>query len=162
MSRIHDMDTTSNLMLMHLLDQPGVWSAWMAHAVQEAHEHSNGVCARDAKRVLGRQDYTFLSWVRNWVWERPFEVEIDGVVETWHWRLYVSKRGHTIEFENKGECHYNPSPRLTAAVRAGTQHFLDTWAKAAGWSDNWLETSPWLVDWTSKPSSETPNSGDAS
>lgn len=57
-----------------------------------------------AKRVLGRQDYCWDSWCRNWVWERPVKVELlDGTVEPYRWRLYASKRGLKVEIEVKNE-----------------------------------------------------------
>lgn len=41
-----------------------------------------------AKLALGRQDYTWVGYERNWVWERK------------QWRLFVSnKRGLSLEFK---------------------------------------------------------------
>lgn len=52
------------------------------------------------------QDYCWTGNVRHWVWERFFEVDLGGRIETWWWRLLATTMGYTLEVEDKLE-RYN-------------------------------------------------------
>lgn len=136
--RITDFNSLTMVSLMGLLPDgkslPGRYSLWMHRACREAFEQDIHV-VKHAKMTLGPQDYCYMSWHRNWVWVRPYDVDFGGGrVETWRWRLFVSSRGHSLEIEDKS-CIFN-DPRLVFAADQGLDHFIKTWTEAAGWEND--------------------------
>ena len=107
---------------------PGAdYTAWMRRACGDAFECSL-TNIRHTQLVLGRQDFCTVGLsYRNWVWVRPFEVTVDEQVEVWHWRLFVSKRGHSLEIEAKD------SKLPEAIALAGLADFIKTWTTEAKW-----------------------------
>jgi len=101
------------------------YSDWMRRA------HQRGDTAvQTAKRVLGPQDYCWLGSRRNWIWEREFTAILRlGRAEPWHWRLFASTRGFTLEIEDKYGRPNGDSIRL--AGFAGLKHFIKTWEESA-------------------------------
>jgi len=84
------------------------------------------------KRVLGRQDYCWIgAWAhRNWVWERPFTVELSpSRVETVRWLLLASTRGLSVEVENNEE--WTDEQRRVVA-HAALDDLLATWGSRDG------------------------------
>lgn len=135
--RITDFDSQPVINLMGRV--PGLqgfgdqYSAWMRRACQDAFERKVHM-VKDAKWVLGPQDYCFQSSVRNWVWVRSFTVDFGkGRFEIWRWRLFVSKRGHSLEFEDRDKDPWGSD--IVVAGQQGLDHFIKTWAEAAGWED---------------------------
>lgn len=126
MSRIDAMQTTPVGNLTH--DDKAAWeryAAWMVHAYRH---RTSGVVA--AKRVLGRQDFCWTGNYRCYIWERPFEVGSGEQAETWHWRLFASKRGLVLEIEDKYRCPDGESIKKAGAV--GLDHFIKTWEATDG------------------------------
>jgi len=78
-----------------------------------------------AKRVMGKQDFCWTGSVRNWIWEREFPVNFGGQVETWKWRLFVSKRGMVLEIEDKHQRPWGESIKI--AAKQALNHFLTAW-----------------------------------
>lgn len=120
--RVYQMTTTPVVNLIQtdrtLMDR---YSDWLLHARGEGE-----TSVQTAKRVLGRQDFCWTGSYRFWVWDREFTVDLgDGRQETWHWRLFASKRGMVLEIEDKFRRPYGESAHKAAVV--GFEHFLQTW-----------------------------------
>lgn len=77
--------------------------------------------AKQAKKVLGKQDYCWRGSVQNWVWERKFTSEGE---EFW-WRLFASKRGFTLEMETTSLQFTDP--RMRQIARDCLEQFLENW-----------------------------------
>lgn len=97
-SKVYAMDTTPIINLLQ--GDKAAWElyllGWMTEEGISAFRNSASPM-QHAKAVLGRQDYCWTGSNRNWIWERPFVV--DG--EVWHWRLFASIAGWTLEIEVK-------------------------------------------------------------
>jgi|APSaa5957512622_1039677.scaffolds.fasta_scaffold05605_3 hypothetical protein len=128
MSRADTMQTQPvvNYIQGHALrDVQQRYSGWMHACGFRGHRLGEG-SVKTAKRVLGKQDFCWTGYTRSWVWERPFTVTLeDGRVETWHWRLFASKRGKVLEVQDKYERPWGESIK-TAAV-AAVDDFLRVW-----------------------------------
>jgi len=80
------------------------------------------------QRVLGRQDFCWTGNVRHWIWVRSFQVDFGGGrVETWHWRLFASRRGLTLEVEDKYRRPFGDAIRK-AGVQA-LDDFIKVWGE---------------------------------
>lgn len=97
------------------------YSMWLNDATNILKEPTR----ETAKRVLGRQDYCWQGSYRNWIWERPVDVNLsDGRVITRHWRLFASYRGFTLEIEDGGRPWGETMREVVPVV---WQSFLETW-----------------------------------
>ena len=121
MSRINAMHTTP---VLHIIQHDqATWEryiAWMSHAYRHA---ERGIAA--ATRVLGKQDFCWTCDYRYYIWERPFDVDLQDRTETWHWRLFASRRGLALEIEDKYGRPYGEG--IKKAGFAGLDHFFKTW-----------------------------------
>jgi len=126
MSKIDAMTTVAAM--NHLSpEELGQYANWM----RDSHYPPDETAPACGKRVLGRQDYCWAgAYRRNWIWERPFEVDLgDGQIETWHWRLFASARGFTLEIEDKHNLPFGKEVRHATSV--GFADFLAVWASKA-------------------------------
>lgn len=122
--RIDAFKTAATMNYHDTHEEREAWSNWMRNAYYPPEE----TAPQCGKRVLGRQDYCVDLSYRNWVWERPFEVEISpGRVETWRWRLFASRRGFTLEVEDKYDRPFGKTIRI--ASKAAMIDFYRVWNK---------------------------------
>lgn len=129
------MKKTSRIEAMHtqpitnyLRSNPVLWKKyvdWMC--VAYGGEHGGGRGVDHAKRVLRRQDYCWTGSHRYYIWEWAFEVPVEGEFSvTWHWRLFASVRGLSLEIEHK------PPPAgvsMEDVCRIGLDSFIKRWEK---------------------------------
>lgn len=73
---------------LHIKNENEIWEFFGAHDQFLNKSGKEISLVQFAKLALGRQDYTWVGYERNWVWERK------------QWRLFVSnKRGLSLEFK---------------------------------------------------------------
>ena len=115
MSKVDAFDSTPLFGSLRSQDARRKYWGWFWVPPERAHERS----LVRAKRVLGKQDYCWTGTSRNYIWEGPFEVTLnDGERVTRHWRLFVSKRGFSLEVEMK------PGENI---AEEGLDAFLNHW-----------------------------------
>jgi len=128
MARIDDFESTPISNPIQVNEEGWTpYRHWMYRVCRVAFDAQTSY-AKHAQSILGRQDFCWIgAWgTRNWVWVREFQADLgDGRVETWRWRLFVRKRGHSLEVEDKYKRSFGKT-LLTVGPQA-LDHFIKTW-----------------------------------
>lgn len=123
--RVYDIDTVPVVLaIQHDKEACDRYYAWLLKA---STGRSPPIVA---KGVLGPQDFCWTGHVRHWIWVREFQADIgEGKTETLQWRLFASKRGYTLEVENKQALHMKPLYKIALQALAD---FIRVWEAGDG------------------------------